>query len=67
MDWKSIIQDLCSLGLTQEQIAVEVGLKQPTIAGILSGAQKDMKWQNGERLRALHCRLAQQPNEGAHA
>lgn len=61
MNWKSIIQDLCSSGLTQAQIASEVGVKQPTIAGILSGAQKDMRWANGERLRTLHARLLQRP------
>ncbi|MFY4261485.1 hypothetical protein ACOTCG_28110 [Achromobacter xylosoxidans] len=57
MDWKTIIQELGSLGLTQAQIAAEVDLKQSTIAGILSGAQKDMRWQNGERLRQLHARM----------
>lgn len=64
MDWKSIIRDLCAHGLTQAQIAAEVGVKQSTIAGILSGAQKDMRWQNGERLRALHAR-AQAQQEAA--
>ncbi|CAB3857173.1 hypothetical protein LMG3410_02089 [Achromobacter aegrifaciens] len=64
MNWKSIIQDLCSRGLTQAQIAAEVGVKQSTIAGILSGAQKDMRWQNGDRLRALHVRLV--PQELSH-
>lgn len=58
MNWKSIIHELCSHGLTQAQIAAEVGVKQSTIAGILSGAQKDMRWQNGERLRALHVRVS---------
>lgn len=65
MNWKSIIQDLRSYGLTQAQIADEVGVKQSTVAGILSGAQKDMRWQNGERLRALHVRLVAQ--EASHA
>ncbi len=65
MNWKSIIQDLCSRGLTQAQIAAEVGVKQSTIAGILSGAQKDMRWQNGERLRGLHVRFV--PQEPSHA
>lgn len=51
MDWKTIIQELDSLGLTQAQIAAEVDLKQSTISGILFGAQKDMRWQNGEHIR----------------
>lgn len=61
MNWKSIVQELCSSGLTQAQIASEVGVKQSTIAGILSGAQKDMRWGNGERLRGLHARRILHP------
>lgn len=57
MNWKSLIQELVARGWTQAQIAAEVGIKQSTIAGILAGAQKDMKWHNGERLRALHARV----------
>lgn len=57
MDWKLIIQELCSHGLTQAQIAAEIGVKQSTIAGILSGAQQDMRWKNGEQLRGLHARV----------
>jgi transcriptional regulator with XRE-family HTH domain len=57
MDWKTIIQELGSHGLTQAQIAAEVGVRQSTIAGILKGDQVDMRWQNGERLRSLHRRV----------
>lgn len=54
MNWKALIQDLLHKGWTQAQIAKEIGISQSTVAGILGGDQKDMKWQNGERLRALH-------------
>lgn len=54
MNWKALIQDLLRKGWTQAQIAKEIGISQSTVAGILAGDQKDMKWQNGERLRALH-------------
>lgn len=67
MDWKSIIQDLGSRGLTQAQIAAEVGVRQSTIAGILKGAQSDMRWQNGERLRSLHKRMCKKRKEPANA
>lgn len=41
--------------MTQVQIADEIGVKQPTISGILKGdGTGDMRWQNGERLRMLH-------------
>lgn len=52
-----IIQDLARHELTQAQIATLIGVKQSTIAGLLSGAQKDMRWGNGERLRELHRRV----------
>lgn len=65
MNWTNLISDLIGLGLTQADIAAAIGVKQPTISGILSGAQKDMRWQNGERLRELHARLA--AGEGDHA
>ncbi len=54
MNWKTLIRDLLRKGWTQAQIAKEIGISQPTVAGILAGDQKDMKWQNGERLRSLH-------------
>ncbi|MCY1196938.1 hypothetical protein D9M72_82940 [compost metagenome] len=54
MNWTNLISDLIRWGMTQAEIAADIGVKQPTISGILSGSQKDMRWQNGERLRALH-------------
>lgn len=78
MDWKNLIQELVSCGMTQAQIASEIGVTQPTIAGIVSGDQKDMRWATGEKLRKLHRRemrkaIRPEPSnlvagkEGAHA
>lgn len=54
MDWKTLIQDLVASGLTQVEIANRVGCSQPTIAMLASGAQRDIRWTYGEKLRALH-------------
>jgi len=54
MDWKNIISELLSAGLTQAQIAKSAGVTQPTIAGLLAGDQKDMKWTNGHRLALFY-------------
>lgn len=54
MDWKNIIQSLLSDGMTQAQIAKAVGVAQPTISGLLSGAQRDMRWESGNRLISLY-------------
>ena len=54
MNWINIISDLLSIGLTQAQIAKSAGVSQPTIAGLLAGDQKDMKWANGNKLASFH-------------
>lgn len=54
MDWKKLTQDLIASGLTQVEIANRVGCSQPTIAQLASGAQRDVRWTYGEKLRSLH-------------
>lgn len=49
----------------RESVGAATGVKLPTISGILSGAQKDMRWQNGERLRELHVRRKEAANPAA--
>ena len=56
MEWKNIITALISSGFTQAQIAKEAGVTQPTIAGLMSGAQRDMRWENGNRLLTFYRR-----------
>jgi len=65
MNWILIIQNLCSLGLTQAQIAREVGVRQSTIAGLLSGNQRDMRWLHGERLLVIFGRWCPELHAGA--
>ncbi len=57
MDWKTITHDLIASGYTQVAIAKHVGCSQPTIALLASGAQRDLRWTYGERLRQLHKRV----------
>lgn len=54
MNWKNIIHSLLLDGWTQTQIAKAVGVAQPTISGLLSGAQRDMRWESGNRLILLY-------------
>jgi len=56
MDWKKLISDLIATGMTQAEIAKRVQVTQPTICDIAAGRIKDVRWSNGERLRALHRR-----------
>jgi hypothetical protein len=65
MNWKTLITDLLGFGLTQAAIADAIKVKQPTISGILSGAQTDMRWSYGERLRKLHLRESRKHSKAA--
>jgi predicted XRE-type DNA-binding protein len=56
MDWQKLISDLVSVGMTQAEIGKSVNLSQPTISDIASGRIQDVRWNSGERLRALHKR-----------
>ena len=56
MNWKAIIQELLDQGMTQAEIAHGIGLKQPSIAELLSGRTKEMMWRTGDRLIKLHHR-----------
>lgn len=75
MDWKKLTQDLIASGLTQVEIANRVGCSQPTIAQLASGAQRDVRWTYGEKLRSLHRKvvgrrkseLADSAQEASHA
>lgn len=72
MDWKNKILELISAGFTQAQIANETGVSQPTIAGLIAGDQRDMKWANGHRLLSFHkrvmrTRMSSEPQEAPHA
>jgi transcriptional regulator with XRE-family HTH domain len=55
MDWKSLIQDLRSSGLTQHEIAEKTGCSQAYISDLSNGKRgKSMSYEIGMRLRDLH-------------
>lgn len=61
MDWKSLITDLLSVGMTQAQIGAACGMSQAGVSDLLNERTKDPGWSKGEKLRALHlerCALA---------
>lgn len=64
MDWKLIIGDLLAAGLRQNAIGRAVGLSPPSIIDLMSGRQKTVRWEVGDRLLALH-RDHCPENEGA--
>lgn len=58
--WTKIIQDLIASGLSESAIAKAVGVEQPTINRLKSGAQKTTAYETGEKIKALHAGLANQ-------
>ena len=57
MNWQEMIKTLISEGWTQSGIAQEVGIGQSTVAEILAGRSRDMRWTNGDRLLRLYRRV----------
>lgn len=54
MDWKHLISELQSAGLTQQAIGESVGRSQAWVADILRGRIPDVKWGDGQALIELH-------------
>lgn len=57
MDWSTLIRDLQRTGLTQVEIALRVGLTQPSIADIASGRTREPSGGAALKLDALHRKL----------
>lgn len=54
MNWNEYIQDLIDAGMTQAAIGESIGLSQPSIADLLNGHTKSVRWEVGDKLIALH-------------
>lgn len=57
MDWKNIIAELQKSGMSQSQIATEIGKSQAWVSAVLAGSYDDLKWGDGEALRILHAKI----------
>jgi transcriptional regulator with XRE-family HTH domain len=54
MDWKSIITDLRNAGMTQKEIADEMGGGDSRVSEVLSGRIKSLRYEHGQALVRLH-------------
>ena len=57
MDWKALIVDLEAAGLTQKEIAGQVGCSQPYVSQLKKGVRKNPDFGVGRALVDLHRRL----------
>lgn len=54
MDWKTLLEDLQAVGMSQTEIGGELGKSQAWVSATLAGQYKDLKWADGEALLKLH-------------
>lgn len=54
MDWNNLVTQIKDTGMTQAQIAKEVGVSEGTLSELCSGKVSEPKWSRGAALIALH-------------
>lgn len=54
MDWKTMLNDLRSAGISQEQIGARLGKSQAWVSAAMAGKYDDLKWSDGQALRRFH-------------
>ena len=54
MDWAKVITELEASGLTQSEIALRCGTSQPYISQLKGGKRKQVGYDTGSAMRALH-------------
>ncbi|WP_205191306.1 helix-turn-helix transcriptional regulator [Burkholderia sp. LMG 13014] len=57
MDWKTIIADCLATGLSQADIARQIGVTQSAISHVVKGNQRGFLYEPGRKLIELHERL----------
>ena len=60
MDWKKLISEIQSCGLSQAAIGAEIGKSQVWVADVIRGRYDDVKWTDGQALIALRSKLTKQ-------
>ena len=65
MDWKLLIAQIRATGLSQVQIGERLGRSQAWVSAAASGKYLDLKWSEGEAIRALHAEVTNQHKEAA--
>lgn len=53
MDWKTLIAQIKTTGISQAEIARQVGVTPPVISDLLRGKQKDVGWRIGQKIIVL--------------
>jgi len=54
MDWNKIVAEIKETGLTQAQIADEIGVAVGSLSELCTGKVSEPKWSRGDALLELH-------------
>lgn len=65
MNWSDIITKIQSHGVTQDEIASEVGTSQGHISDILAGRRGNLRFELGQNLTAMLARLERKARKAA--
>ena len=57
MDFKKLISELNTSGVTQAEISRSIGLSHPSIIDLMEGRTLSVKWVVGDKLIKLHKRV----------
>ena len=53
MDWKQLILEITSSGMTQAEVAAEAGLAQSAISDLVTGKTTEPRYSTGKKLVAI--------------
>ena len=67
MTWVELIRDLKAAGLTQEAIASDVGISQPSVSALARGTVTRPSFEVGDKLMRLHARTKRRAGVRAEA
>lgn len=69
MNWKLLISEIRTTGLSQIQIGKRLGKSQAWVSAVLGGKYLDLKWGEGQALIALHAEVTsrQEPTQQQEA
>lgn len=56
MDWNKIIVEIKATGMTQEEIAYDIGVSVGALSELLNGKINEPRWSRGDALLSLHAR-----------
>ncbi|MER2537659.1 MAG: hypothetical protein ABTQ26_00305 [Azonexus sp.] len=60
MNWQTIISEIQAKGLSQNDIGQKLGKSQAWVSAASQGKYEDLRWQDGQKLLALHREITAQ-------